>query len=321
MSDFGAETTTDDVLAGIDLTGRRALVTGASTGLGEETARALASVGAAVTLAVRDLGKGEAAAERIRSTVPDADLEVREVELGSLTSIRAFATGFLTDHDRLDLLIDNAGIMACPQAETRDGFELQFGTNHLGHFLLTTSLLPALVAAAPSRVVVLSSNGHHMADVDLDDPGFATTPYNSWVAYGRSKTANVLFATELDRRVGDDVVRAFAVHPGMIRTELGRHLTDESRGEMMAAMAAAGASGGGGSAGGPPTMKSIPAGAATTVFAATSPTLAGRGGLYLEDCGVAPVVDASTMGGVRDYAVDPDRAAALWTLSERLTAG
>jgi NAD(P)-dependent dehydrogenase (short-subunit alcohol dehydrogenase family) len=322
MTDLGPNTTTDDVVRGIDLHGTRALVTGASTGLGEETARALASAGAAVTMAVRDPAKGDAAAARIRATVPDADLEVRAVELGSLASIRAFAAGFLADHDRLDLLIDNAGVMATPQATTADGFELQFGTNHLGHFLLTTLLIPALVAAAPSRVVVVSSNGHHMGDVDLDDPGFTATEYNPWIAYGRSKTANVLFAVELDRRLADQGVRAFAVHPGMIRTELGRHLTDESRAQMMAAIASAGsaASGGGAGHGGPPPMKSIPAGAATTVFAATSPTLDGRGGLYLEDCQVSEPASGSTMGGVRDYAIDPERAAALWTLSEQLTA-
>jgi NAD(P)-dependent dehydrogenase (short-subunit alcohol dehydrogenase family) len=323
MTELGPDSTTDDVLTGIDLHGRRALVTGASTGLGEETARALASVGAAVTMAVRDAARGEAAAARIRESVPDADLEVREVELGSLASIRAFTAGFLADHDRLDLLIDNAGIMACPQGETADGFELQFGTNHLGHFLLTTLLVPALVAGAPSRVVVVSSNGHHMGDVDLDDPGFATTEYNPWVAYGRSKTANVLFAVELDRRYADQGVRAFAVHPGMIRTELGRHLTDESRAQMMAAIAGAGATGAAGATGGgpsgPPPMKSIPAGAATQVFAATSPTLEGTGGVYLQDCRVADIATGTTMGGVRDYAVDPDRAAALWARSEELT--
>ena len=319
MTDLGPDTTTDDVLSGVDLQGKRALVTGASAGLGEETTRALASVGAAVTMAVRDMGRGEAAAARIRASVPDAELEVREVELGSLASIRAFATGFLAEHDRLDLLIDNAGIMACPQGETTDGFELQFGTNHLGHFLLTTLLLPALVAAAPSRVVVVSSNGHHMGDVDLDDPGFTRTEYNPWVAYGRSKTANVLFAVELDRRYRDQGVRAYAVHPGMIRTELGRHLTDESRAQMMAAIAGAGASTG--RPGGPPPMKSIPAGAATQVFAATSPALAETGGVYLQDCRVAEVAGESTMGGVRDYAIDPDRAAALWARSEALTAG
>lgn len=310
MSATGATSTTDDVIEGIDLDGKRIVVTGASTGLGEEAARAFAAAGASVTLAVRDAGRGTAAAERIRAAVTDADLEVRSLELGSLASIRSFAAGFLTDHDRIDVLVNNAGVMACPYAETADGFELQFGTNHLGHFLLTTLLLPALIAGSPSRVVVLSSSGHRLADIDLDDPGFDTTPYEPWIGYGRAKTANVLFAVELDRRYRDQGVRAFAVHPGAIMTELARHLTDETLGQMLASVPE----------GHELAFKSIPEGAATTVFAATSPTLDGLGGIYLEDCTIAEVTDADAMGGVRTYAVDPDRAAALWDLSEQLTS-
>ena len=170
MASFGANSTTDDVLEGVDLRGRRVFVTGASTGLGEETARSIASHGAAVTMAVRDLDRGGAAVERIRTTVPAADLEVRELELASLASVRACAAGFLADHDRLDVLVNNAGVMACPFGTTADGFELQFGTNHLGHFLLANLLAPALVAAAPARVVSLSSRGHRFSDMDLDDP-------------------------------------------------------------------------------------------------------------------------------------------------------
>lgn len=311
MSDLGATSTTADVLDGIDLTGRHIVVTGASTGLGEEAARAFASAGASVTLAVRDLGRGRAAAERIRAAVPAAHLEVRELELGSLASVRAFADGFLADHERLDALVNNAGVMACPYAETADGFELQFGTNHLGHFVLTTSLLPALLAGAPSRVVSVSSSGHRLADVDLDDPGFATTTYEPWIGYGRAKTANVLFAVELDRRFRDQGLRAFALHPGAIMTELARHLTDETLGQMLSSIPE----------GHEVAFKSIEQGAATTVFAATSPALDGLGGCYLEDCAVAEVTDdPDAMGGVRSYAVDPDRAAALWTLSEQLTS-
>jgi NAD(P)-dependent dehydrogenase (short-subunit alcohol dehydrogenase family) len=309
MASFGANTTTDDVLAGVGLQGRRFFVTGASTGLGEETARAFAAHGAAVTMAARDVDRGAAAAERIRTTVPGADLEVRRLELASLAGVRACAEGFLGDHDRLDVLVNNAGVMACPFGTTADGFELQFGTNHLGHFLLTNLLAPALVATAPARVVSLSSRGHRRSDVDLDDPNFEHTPYDPWVGYGRAKTANVLFAIELDHRFADRGVRAFAVHPGTISTELGRHLTDESLAALVASM--------------PPGQemrwKSVPEGAATSVWAATAAELDGRGGLYLEDCGIGePTDDPAARTGVRPYALDPGRAAALWELSERL---
>jgi NAD(P)-dependent dehydrogenase (short-subunit alcohol dehydrogenase family) len=308
---LGPESTTDDVLAGIDLAGKRALVTGASTGLGEETARALASAGAAVTMAVRDQARGDAAAARIRAAVPAADLEVRLLDLASLASVRAFATAFLAEHDRLDLLINNAGIMACPQGVTADGFETQFGTNHLGHFLLATLLAPALVAAAPSRVVALSSAGHRRSDVDLDDPGFETTPYEPWIAYGRSKTANALFAVGFDHRFASQGVRAFAVHPGVIATELSRHLTDETLSALISSMSSAREV----------RYKSVPQGAATSVWAATATELDGRGGLYLEDCHIAELTDdPEVSGGVRAYALDPDRADALWARSEELIA-
>jgi NAD(P)-dependent dehydrogenase (short-subunit alcohol dehydrogenase family) len=310
MTAPGAQTTTDEVLEGVDLAGCRILVTGASTGLGEETARALAEHGAAVVMAVRDPARGAAAADRIRGTVPDAALEVRELDLASLASVRAFATALTADHDSVDVLINNAGVMACPYATTADGFELQFGTNHLGHFLLATLLAPALVAGAPARVVALSSRGHRFSDVDLEDPGFARSEYDPWIAYGRSKTANALFAVGFDARFADRGVRAFAVHPGTILTELGRHLTDETLGALAAAMPPGGQH-----------FKTLPEGAATTVWAATSPELDGRGGLYLEDCHVADAMtDPNGAEGVRAYALDPDRADALWSLSERLVA-
>ena len=308
MPELGATTTTDEVLEGVDLGGQTVLVTGASAGLGQETARALAAHGASVLLAVRDLAKGEAAVAAIREEVPEARLELREVDLASLASVRAFAWAMLADHDRLDVLIANAGVMACPQGTTVDGFETQFGTNHLGHFVLVNALAPLLVAGAPSRVVVLSSAGHRFSDVDLDDPGFDHTPYDAWAAYGRAKTANVLFAVELDRRLRDRGVRAFAVHPGAIITELGRHLTEETLAEMGRRTASR-----------PMPWKSIPAGAATSVFAAVSPDLEGEGGVYLEDCHIAGVVDdPESRTGVRAYATDPDRAVALWQRSEEL---
>src|SRR5262245_53632767 len=227
MATFGAESTTDEVLDGIDLTGRWALVTGASAGLGVETARALAAHGASVILGVRDLEKGEAASSPVRDAAK-GEVELRRVDLADLASVRAFTDAVAADLDELHLLIANAGVMACPEGRTTDGFELQFGTNHLGHFVLVNRLVPVLVAGAPSRVVVLSSAGHRFSDVDLDDPGWERTPYDAWRAYGRSKTANVQFAVALDRRLRDRGVRAAAVHPGGIMTELSRHLTDET---------------------------------------------------------------------------------------------
>ena len=311
MTTFGADTTTDEVLEGVDLSGQRFLVTGASAGLGVETTRALAAHGARVTMAVRDLPKGGAAMAEIQAAVPDAELDLRELDLADLSSIRTFASSFLEDHPVLDVLIANAGVMACPQGTTKDGFETQLGTNHLGHFLLIQLLTPALVAAGGARVVLLSSAGHRLGDVDLDDPGFERTPYDPWVAYGRSKTANVLCAVGLDQRLADQGVRAFAVHPGTIMTELSRHLTEETFAQLQARR--------------PPgyemAFKSIPEGAATTVYAATSPDLDGIGGRYLEDCHLADLTDDPlAASGVRAYAIDPARADALWQLSERLVA-
>jgi NAD(P)-dependent dehydrogenase (short-subunit alcohol dehydrogenase family) len=310
MRSFGAESTTDDVLDGIDLTGKHVLVTGASAGLGVETTRALAAHGASVTMAVRDLTKGAAAMDEIQAAVPGAELDLRKLDLADLESVRTFAHGFVEDHPTLDILIANAGLMACPQGTTADGFELQFGTNHLGHFLLIQLLTPSLVAAGRARVVLLSSAGHRFSDVDLDDPGFEHSEYDPWVAYGRAKTANVLCAVGLDRRLRDQGVRAFAVHPGGIQTELGRHLTREARQTMLDRLSASTTRF---------AWKSIPQGAATTVYAATAPELDGEGGVYLEDCHIAEIVaDPDSTAGVRPYALDPERADALWDLSERL---
>jgi NAD(P)-dependent dehydrogenase (short-subunit alcohol dehydrogenase family) len=264
-------------------------------------------------MAVRDTARGDAAAARIRSSVPDAALEVRALDLASLASVRSFADGLLTDHGRLDVLVNNAGLMACPHGTTADGFELQFGTNHLGHFLLGVLLAPALLAGTSARLVSLSSRGHAFADVDLDDWNFDRTPYEPFVAYGRSKTANALFAVAFQQRFGPQGVEAFAVHPGGIRTELGRHMTAETLAVLGRRLASGGRSF---------TWKTIPQGAATSVWAATAPELTGRGGSYLEDCGVAEVTDAGIDAGldvgVCAYAVDPARADALWELSERL---
>ncbi len=316
-SGFGRDTTTDEVLEGVDLSGVRILITGTSSGLGEESARALASKGASITMAARNPAKNAEAAARIRERVPDADLEPRELDLTSLASVRAFAEGFLADHGRLDVLLNNAGVMCCPYAKTADGFEMQLGTNHCGHFLLALLLAPALAAAAPSRVVALSSGAHGICGFDFEDPMFERRPYDPWLSYGQSKTANALFAVELDRRLRDRGVAAYAVHPGMIMTELSRHLNEELYRQMQERVRKRAEAGGEppGASGGM-RLKSVEAGAATQVWAATTATLADHGGAYLADCGVG--VPGANVGanGVDAHARDPEAAARLFPLSE-----
>jgi NAD(P)-dependent dehydrogenase (short-subunit alcohol dehydrogenase family) len=305
-SKFGAETTTAEVIEGIDLRGKTALVTGASSGLGQETARALASRGAHVVLTARNADAGRAAADAIRSSTRNEHIEVEDLELASLASIRAFAKRFLARHPKLDILVNNAGVMACPLGRTADGFELQFGTNHIGHFLLACLLAPALRAGAPSRVVSVSSRGHHLSPVVFDDVNYERRAYEKWPAYGQAKTANVLFAVGLDRRLRDDGVRANALHPGAIITQLGRHLVQEDYEFLQKRNSGM-------------QFKSVEAGAATAVFTATAPELEGRGGLYLEDCHVAEVNDApDALEGVKSYALDTNNAERLWALSEKL---
>ena len=308
-SEFGHDTTTDEVLEGIDLTGKWALVTGGSGGLGAETARALASKGARVVIAARDVAKGEAVAQGIRKSTGNDAIEVAALELGSLASIRAFAELFLARHDALQILVNNAGVMACPFAKTSDGFELQFGTNHLGHFLMTGLIAPALLRGAPARIVSVSSRGHHNSPVVFDDIHFERRAYDKWLAYGQAKTANVLFAVELERRLGARGVHSNALHPGVILTELSRHMHREDYEHLRKRAAPSGGL----------KMKSVATGAATSVYAATAPELEGRGGLYLEDCGIAAIndVDAATSsGGVRSYALDAEAARRLWAISE-----
>ena len=301
---FGAESTTDDVLAGIDLTGKHVLVTGVSAGIGVETARALAAHGARVTGAARDLDKARAATAGI-------PLDLVELDLASLASVRACADELLAKGGKFDLVIANAGVMACPKGTTQDGFETQFGTNHLGHFVLVNRIRPLFTPI--SRLVNVSSLAHRFADVDLDDPNFERTPYTEFGAYGRSKTANILFAVEFDRRHKAAGIRAAAVHPGVIPTELSRHITPDVTERLSASLPADQR------ADAPRHMKTIPQGAATSVWAAVTAPAELIGGRYCEDCHVAELADGpSVAGGVRSYALNPERAKALWARSEEM---
>lgn len=313
MTGFNAKSTTDDVLSGVDLTGKRVLVTGASAGLGVETARALVAHGASVVGAARDLGKARDATTAVRAALkPGATFDLIELDLASLKSIRAATDKLVKDGRPFDVVIANAGVMATPKGTTADGFETQFGTNHLGHFVFVNRI--ASLIKPGGRLVNLSSAGHHRADVDLDDPNFERTPYVEFTAYGRSKTANVLFAVEFDRRHKAKGVRATAVHPGGIQTELGRHLTPEMIQQMLAAINQ------GRPAGAPAfEFKTIPQGAATTVWAGFVAAADAVGGRYCEDCHVAETnQNPAVRDGVRAYAIDPERAKALWAKSEEM---
>ncbi|HIF92751.1 MAG TPA: SDR family NAD(P)-dependent oxidoreductase [Myxococcales bacterium] len=318
MSGFDKDTTTDEVLDGLDLSGRRIVITGTSSGLGLETARAMASKGGAITMLARSVEKNEAAASRVREQVPGVDLETREIDLTSFESVRACAEGILEAHDKIDILINNAGVMVCPYSTNADGFENQLVSNHLGHFLLSVLLTPALIRGAPARVVELSSGAHGMSDFDFDDPNFAHREYNPWVAYGQSKTANALFALEYNRRLSDRGVSAYSVHPGVIMTELGRHMTEETMQQMFDHVRAAAEASGESLPDAPPAIayKTVEAGAATQCWAATASELDGQGGKYLADCQVAIVGGDTSERGVMPYARDPEAARKLWTLSE-----
>ncbi|HJQ17444.1 MAG TPA: SDR family NAD(P)-dependent oxidoreductase [Allosphingosinicella sp.] len=312
---FGADSTTDDVLDGVDLKGKRVLVTGVSAGLGVETARALAAHGADVVGAARDLEKARAATGSVQSAARagGGSFELVELDLASLASVRACADALLADGRAFDVVIANAGVMACPKGTTQDGFETQFGTNHLGHFVLVNRI--AALLKPGGRLVNLASAAHRRSDVDLDDPNFEHTPYDEFAAYGRSKTANVLFAVEFDRRHRDRGIRATALHPGGIHTELMRHMGEDALQGMVTSINEAQKA-----AGLPPfVFKSIPQGAATSVWAGFVAGADEIGGRYCEDCHAAPVSDGDGMrGAVRPYAVDPERAKALWAKSEEM---
>ena len=300
---FGATSTAAEVLAGVDLSGKLALVTGGYSGIGIETTRGLVNAGARVIVPARRVDTARGALSGIEN------VEIDELDLGDLGSVRAFADRFLATGRELDLVINNAGVMACPETRIGDGWEAQFATNHLGHFALVNRLWPAVADGA--RVVALSSRGHFFSPVRWDDVQFERG-YDKWQAYGQAKTANVLFAVQLNKLA--ERARAFAVHPGGIWTPLQRHLSQEEmiqrgwideNGTQLV------------------TFKTPEQGAATTLFAATSPQLTG-GGVYLEDCDIAEAIaadadPATTWSGVKAYATDPAQAERLWSLSAELT--
>jgi len=310
-SPFGARSVAGEVVKGIDLKGQTAIVTGASSGLGVETVRALASAGARVVIPVRSREKGEKAAEALRASTGNRAVEVAAMDLADYESVRAFAKSFVASGSPLHILINNAGIMACPEQRIGGRIESQFGTNHLGHMLLACSLAPALLKAGRARVVALSSIGHRRSPIHFDDPNFEHRPYDKWAAYGQSKTANSLFAIELNRRLESKGVNAYAVHPGGIMTELQRDLSKEE-------MKAFGWVDDSGKIS--DRFKSPAGGAATSVWCATSPLLAAGGGVYCEDCNIAAAVpaDDQSFAGVRPWAIDPAAARKLWALSETM---
>lgn len=314
---FSAQSTSDDVLAGIDLKGKRALVTGVSAGLGVETARALGAHGAEVIGTARDLGKARTATAPILADIEagGGSLEMVELDLASLASVRAAADAINAAGKPFDVVIANAGLMdPGPLQRTVDGFERQFGTNHLGHFLLLNRI--ANLIKPGGRVVVLASSAHHSSDVDIDDPNYERREYGLTSGYGQSKTANILFAVEFDRRHRARGIRAAAVHPGGVATELGRHSDTKARMESIKRLNAERAA-----AGLPPfVVKNVRQGAATTLWAAIAAPAEDVGGRYCEDCQIGEVVTSgNALGpGVRAYALDPQHAAALWAKSEEL---
>jgi len=316
---FGATSTTEDVLSGINLQGKRALVTGVSAGIGVETARALAAHGAHVVGAARNLEKAEAATAQVRqgAAAHGGGFELVALDLGSLASVRACADQLLAKGEYFDLIIANAGVMATPFGHTADGFETQFGTNHLGHFVLINRIAPLMRSGA--RLINLASSGHRFANVDLEDPNFEHTSYEPFLAYGRSKTANILFAVAFDQRHRDRGVRAAAVHPGGIQTELGRHLGTGQIQTIIEQMNKQLAAEGKESF----QWKTIPQGAATSVWAGVVAPAGEIGGRYCENCHVGKIVPdevaiSAISEGVRGYALDPASAQALWEKSEEL---
>ena len=307
---FGFDSTAAEVVAGVDLTGKRAIVTGAGSGIGVETARALARAGAAVTIAVRRTGSAEEVAADIRATTGNDEVAVAPLELTDYASIAAFVGAW---EGPLDILVNNAGVMAIQELTLSDrGHELQFATNHLGHFALATGLHAALAAAGSARIVSVSSSGHLRSPVVFDDLDYGFRDYDHFGAYGQSKTANVLFAVEATRRWAKDAITANALMPGGIATELQRHVGGAAYIEQAVERYREAGS----------LLKTPEQGAATSVLLATSPQLEGIGGRYFEDCNEAQVVERRGAGisGVAPYALDPVNAERLWDLSLELIA-
>jgi NAD(P)-dependent dehydrogenase (short-subunit alcohol dehydrogenase family) len=307
-SGFGYRSTASDVLQDIDLNGKVAIVTGGYSGLGIETTKALAGAGAQVVVPAR---RPDVAREELGGV---DNVTVDELDLSDLDSVRTFADRFTDSGSRLDILINNAAVMACPETRVGPGWELQFATNHLGHYALANGLAERLKADGGARVVALSSTGHKISGIRFDDPWFERDPYDKWVAYGQAKTANSLFAVELDKRGQADGVRAFACHPGGIMTPLQRHLPREE-------MIASGWMDEDGNV--DERFKTPPQGAATSTWAATAPQLDGEGGVYCEDCDIAEPTDPESpmarYRGVNAHAVDPEGASRLWAFSAELT--
>tara|TARA_Y100000748_G_scaffold45505_1_gene33999 strand:- start:310 stop:1290 length:981 start_codon:yes stop_codon:yes gene_type:complete len=317
MTTYGPETTTDEVLLGHDLAGRHYMVTGASSGLGEESSRALAQAGATVTMLARNQSKLDKAIERIKSTNPTARLNAGIIDLSDQQSIRDYAREFLATGATIDVLINNAGVMVCPFGKTVNGIEMQFGTNHIGHFLLTNLLMPAILAGTNPRIVNLSSAGHTHSDVNLVDPNFEKSEYNAWESYGRSKSANIHFTQEIVRRYGDRI-QSFAVHPGVIMTELGRHLTPELMNEMTERVKSRSTSSSEAKETGALPFKSVEAGAATQVWASVTEDLSENNGAYLGDCQLGVEGGNPSESGYLPYIFNRETAEALWSLSEEL---
>jgi NAD(P)-dependent dehydrogenase (short-subunit alcohol dehydrogenase family) len=305
-SGYGMRTEARDAIGGRDLTGKVAIVTGGYSGLGLETTKALANAGAIVIVPARTPEKAQ------KALVDIPNVEQAALDLADPASIDAFAGGFLSRTRSLDILINNAAIMASPLMRDARGYEAQFATNHLGHFQLTARLWPALKTANRARVVSLSSIGHRISPPDLEDPNFERTEYNKWLSYGRAKSANALFAVGLDARGAKHNVRAFAVHPGGIMTDLQRYMPEEEK-RAMGWVDENGVV--------DARFKTPSQGAATSVWCATNAQLEGKGGVYCEDCDIAVAVPADHKGfsGVRPWATDPELAEKLWALSERMT--
>ena len=310
QSSFGARSTASEIVAGHDLHGKTIMITGGSSGIGYETARTLLEVGAEVILAGRSQAKGEQAVQALHTTYPQSPVHFLSLDLGSLASVHQTVEYFFGSWNKLDVLINNAAIAATPLGYTVDGYEQQFATNYLGHFLLAQSLVPALRKATPARVVSLTSGTHRASDIHFDDIHYQHRPYDKWEAYGQSKTADALLAVALTRHFREQGITANAVNPGGVLTGLQQHLSREetraryydAEGNLL------------------PSFKTLEQGAATTVWASIAPELEGIGGLYLEDCHQAILYDPeiSTLTGYMPYALSANHAEQLWTISQKL---